>query len=174
MDRNVIYKPYKSYVFWANMMLLGSLGLAGSAVWSWKQSLSMHFIVLTIVSAFCNFLACYLLVKSKDVIILDTFGMKILNTVKKKDTTILWSSLYIGYIQQNYKGYKFLVLSPKELNTREIKQIVNKAAYRDVILYECFIVIPISPSISGSNIVNFVRKNLILIDDCGENPRQAL
>lgn len=127
MNHTIVYRPYKSSVWFAVFMTgigLLALMIAGYAL-PYKGFIVFFLTAIGVVSLW---LTKILYDSSNITIYLEQEGLRITGGKHNNYQYISWEELSYTYYIRSFKGHLFLVLSPKTLSSKEAKRLVNQAA----------------------------------------------
>ena len=126
MNDRIIYRPYKSYVWFLPFLLGASIFFFMLAGFSLNNNG-----VTTFISVLIGILlewvtkACY--DASKFVILFDQDGFQIIGKRYKSDSCHSWENIHYACYVKNYRGFCSLLLSSRMLSPKEAKHILRKS-----------------------------------------------
>lgn len=106
-------------------------------------------------------LTIYLVKYSKQHIIFSEEGFRVVEGQREKHRDFQWEEFMYAYDSSNRMGYRYMFLSPKELNDSEVKAIINKCSViTSKFCFDCFVVIPIAPFKSSDRTVALINRKI--------------
>lgn len=107
-------------------------------------------------------LTIYLIKYSKQHIIFSEDGFRVVESQRENHRDFQWKSFMYAYDSSNRTGYRYILLSPKELNNSEVKAIINKCStMTSKFCFDCFVAIPITPFKSSEKVVALVNNKIM-------------
>lgn len=83
---------------------------------------------------------------------------------RKKTRDFTWEQVKYGYHTKNFKGHRFLLLSPNKLTEKQLRQYTNKSANTDRICIDAIVVLPIENSQYTSELEHFILSKITVLD----------
>lgn len=127
MDNTIVYRPYKSNVWFA--VFLTGIGLLALMVAAYSLPYKGFIVVFLIAIGVVSLWLTKTLYDSSNItIFLEQEGLRIVGGKHNNYQYVSWEKLSYAYYIRSFKGHLFLVLSPKTLSSKEAKRLVNQAA----------------------------------------------
>lgn len=163
MNDRIIYRPYKSGIWllpFSVAIAVFCFLLAGLTV---PQGDFTWFILFLI-----GFLALYATKIIYDtvrmVILFDGDGLQIIGTRYGKDSCHFWKDFSYAYCVRNYRGFHFLVLSPKTLSSKEAKRLAGRCVNPQKICMDDAIVISMDNLQNMSHLKELIAGHTMYMD----------
>lgn len=127
MDHPILYRPFHTDK-WFVPFVSGAGVLF--AVFAGYSLFRPHWSVLILLLfSFVSFwLAKVLYDHSSILVLFEQDGLRIVGDKRKCHQYFSWNAFEYAYYSRSYKGHLFLVLSPRELDQREVKAYTNRGA----------------------------------------------
>ena len=160
MKESFIYRPYKTdakvLVLIVPIVILGfvSVGFCILQIW-----LRIFFAVLSIV---CTYFIKTLFVLSNVLVEFDEKGLRIIGGNYKDYRYLSWQKLSNASYFKTYRGFRYLVLSQKELSCKEVKALVDKSSICGRVCIDDAVVFGMDAS-GGEKVREFVEKHVEFI-----------
>ena len=122
---------------------------------------NLLFLLLAVVNAWLIFFS-YASVRTKILFYQDCF--RIHDNKRKKTIDLTWEQVTYGYHTKNFKGHRFLLLSPNKLTEKQLRQYTNQGANTDRICIDAIVVFPIGNSQYTSELERFIFSKVMVID----------
>lgn len=162
MDKAIVCRPYQVYIYFIPFILfceifafiiVGCNLVAGLFDW-----------LMFTVGILCIWLTKVLYDASNIVVIVEEIALQIVGGNYNQYRYILWKELSYGYYTRSFKGHLFLVLSSKELGSKEVKKLVNRGANFYKICIDDTIIIPITFLKNASQLKEMIVNHELHVD----------
>lgn len=122
---------------------------------------NLLFLLLAGVNA-CLIIFSYVSVHTKILFYEDRF--RVHDNKRKKIIDFTWEQVTYGYHTKNFKGHRFLLLSPNRLTEKQLRQYTNISANTDRVCIDAIVVFPIENSQYTSELERFILSKIIVMD----------
>jgi len=165
MNETINYRPYRTHGWF--VPYLASIGILlfifiGFCIPDRK----LIVLILTIIEVFVIVSTKVLYDSSNVSILFERDGLRIVGGKHSNYRYIPWEKVSYAYYIRNYKGHLFLVLSLKELSSKEAKRFVNKGANTSKIYFDSVVVIYIDFLQNVEPIKEFISNHVVHINTC--------
>ena len=127
MRDSIIYYPYRAHRWFSPFLFV--FGLCAFFLIGYCFSVRDWLVLfLVIAGVLCVFLSKFLYDSSHVSICFNDEGILIIGDKKVKYCYVDWEDINYAYYAKNIKGPLFLVLSPKSINEKQVKQFVKQSA----------------------------------------------
>ena len=165
MNQSIFYRPFRYYkaFFYVAMIICPLCFFA--AGWSTPYIPAMSFLIVSGCVFAC--LAKYSYDLSNIVLCLEPDGVQVMNCTQNECTKVSWEDFHYAYYISNFKGHRFIILSPETLLPKDVKRIMNRASNSARVYVGKFPVVPINPLLRPeelSAITRWIDQHLQHID----------
>jgi len=163
MDGTIVYRPYKTQK-WALVFSL-FLGIFSFVIAGYCLTLFwLASLILAGTGVACIWLTKVLYDSLKKVLFFDQNGLRIIDTCRFDYRYIPWEKLIYGCYTRNYKGHRFLLLSPNALTSKEAKHFANQGANSSRICIEDVVIIYLDALQDVSPIEELISNHITQVD----------
>ena len=180
MNNTIEYRPFRAESWAFPVMLILTIcdfvilgGILHDISFETFSNLNFgacFFLLLGIVSTWC------LKILYNDSNIVTLFELECLRIVGGKWNNyccIPWEKVTYAYYTRNFKGFPYMVLSPKALDKKQLKKEINRSSFSAKLCIDSIIVIPINPLTDDNlkkilQIKEFIKQKIPNITDYSE------
>lgn len=140
MNNTIIYRPYKVYR-WALpfTVIIGVLSFAVSGCCAPYWGCGV--LIPVAIGLMCLWLTRKMYNASNMAVFLEPEGLRLVGGRFDDYRYVCWEEVSNAYYARTFRGFMFLVLSPKSLNSNEVKRLVNRGAHSSKLCIDDAIVI---------------------------------
>lgn len=163
MNDTIIYRPYRSHI-WFVPFTAGVEILSFVAVGYCLPHLRVTVLLPVVIGIISIWLTKVLYDSSNLVVFFGQEGFQITGNRCNDYRYFLWEELPYAYYARSYKGHLFVVLSPKVLSSKEVKNYVNRGANSSRICIDSVIVIHIDVLQNASRLKELIDNHVLHMD----------
>lgn len=164
MECLLTYYPYQSHKKFLSLLVGGSAFTFALSVYFFHQSNSKDGFFLLLIGLMCIVLLKPICDPLKKHIVFDVDRM-IVHDGNACCIEATWNLYRYAYHSHSIRGHRFLLISPRELNKGEAKQLCNRSASRSEIMIDGVIVLFVDPIHDTQDVKEQVLKHVQRIKD---------
>lgn len=159
MNNTIIYRPYRSYKWFALFLLVTGIFEFVSVGFALHDA-GLYIFLLVMLGILSVCMAKVLFDFSKTVVTFEQDGLRIFGCGRSPYSYLPWDEFSYAYYVRSYKGDLFLVLSPKAIGYKEAKKLVNRGANSSKMCIDSAVVIFIKTTQDIIQLKEFVSNHV--------------
>lgn len=162
MNNTYSYRPYRSHTCFLRFVIPVAM-LAFFAAGYCFQYVGVC-VFFTVIGLVCTYLTKMLYDSSNMAVVFEKEGLRTIGSSYKDYRHFLWEEVLNAYYVRNFRGFLFLVISPKALKPKEAKFFANKGANLSKICIDDVAVIYIDDLQNVSQIKEIIDTHVAHVD----------
>lgn len=161
---NIVYKPYRTHIWFIPFLSCVSIVFFVVPLWNilcygYESLFLLTFLLIAGLMSVLLIIWLYRTAQKK--IIFDHNGLKVCSGSRsiKSDCCLAWGDLKYRYLSKSYKGHKFWVISPTNLNEKQVRKYVNRSANTSRIRFEDVVVLFVDPTQDTSKVEEIIASS---------------
>ncbi len=162
MNNIYTYRPYRSHVWFLPIVIpVAMLSFTAAGYCFPYVGVGVFCVAIGIV---CTYLTKVLYDSSNMAVVFEQKGLRIVGGSYNDYRYLLWEEVSNAYYVRNFRGFLFLVISPKVLGPQEAKKLANRGANLSKICIDDVIVIHIDYLQNVSQIKELIDSHVLQVD----------
>ena len=162
MNNICTYRPYRSHAWFLPFVIPVAMLAFMAAGYCFPYVGTVVFCVA--IGIVCTYLTKVLYDSSNIAVVFEQEGLRIVGDSYKDYRYLLWEEVSNAYYVRNFRGFLFLVLSPKVLDPKEAKKLTNRGANLSKVCIDDVVVIHIDDLQNVSEIKELIDNHVVQID----------
>ena len=162
MNNIYIYRPYRSHA-WFLPFIIPVAMLAFVAAGYCFPYIGVG-VFCAIIGIVCTYLAKVLYDSSRIAVVFEQEGLRIIGSSYNDYRHLLWKEVSNAYYVRSFRGFLFLILSPKVLDHKEAKKLTKRGANSSKICIDDVIVIHIDDLQNVSQIKELIDNHVTQVE----------
>lgn len=160
----IIYHPHRSHIWFVPFSV--GVGILSFIAAGYSLPRIDFFCFCFLAMGIPCFVLSKILYDSSNIaVFLEQDGLQIAERRNKISQRILWEEVSYAYFTRSYKGYSFVVLSPKALNKKQAQDFTNRGANASRVCVDFVLVIYVDATQDALRLKETIRSNVRYIDE---------
>lgn len=162
MNNICTYRPYRSHAWFLPFVIpVAMLAFVAAGYCFPYVGVGVFWVAIGIV---CTYLTKALYDSSNISVVFEQEGLRIVGGSYNDYRYLLWEEVSNAYYVRNFRGFLFLVLSPKALDSKAAKKLINRGANLSKICIDDVVVIHIDDLQNVSQIKELIDSHVVQVD----------
>lgn len=162
MNNICTYRPYRSHAWFLPFVIpVAMLAFVAAGYCFPYVGVGVFWVAIGIV---CTYLTKVLYDSSNISVVFEQEGLRIVGGSYNDYRYLLWEEVSNAYYVRNFRGFLFLVLSPKVLDSKAAKKLINRGANLSKICIDDVVVIHIDDLQNVSQIKELIDSHVVQVD----------